>query len=132
MNKREWLKFIAHSTEAHHIREYFNACYGLLDEIKVQKLFFDRIDYLLEVKKCKHTQKSLKDLREDIEDEIETGRLRHGLGKIVIEKKREGIAPSQASYNRIDIWQRRIDLMNQEINKLTQRIEKEKAKYVEA
>lgn len=76
MNKESWLKFLKHSKEAHHIREIFNGTYALLVLPQVQKQFLDRIDYLLENNNDAHTKKSLEDLREDIELEIEHGALR--------------------------------------------------------
>lgn len=71
MNKESWLKFIRHSTEAHHIREIFNGTYSLLTFPHVQKMFLDRIDTLMKTSRCPHTRKALTDLKEDIELEIE-------------------------------------------------------------
>ena len=77
MNKEAWLKFIKHSTEAHHIREIFNGTFGMIDLLPVQKLFFDRIDHLLTLQIGEHTRASLINLREDIEHEIEFSELRN-------------------------------------------------------
>lgn len=76
MNKESWLKFLRHSTEAHHIREIFNGTYSLLVLPKVQAQFLNRIDALLSTTNDAHTKKSLEDLKEDIELEIEHGALR--------------------------------------------------------
>lgn len=76
MNKEAWLKFIRHSTEAHHIREIFNGTYALLEDGKVQRMFLDRIESLLITSRDPHTRKSLEDLKEDIELEIEHGEMR--------------------------------------------------------
>lgn len=76
MNKESWLKFLKHSTEAHHIREIFNGTYSLLVLPKVQSQFLNRIDYLLSTTHDSHTRTSLENLKEDIELEIEHGALR--------------------------------------------------------
>lgn len=77
MNKEAWLKFLKHSTEAHHIREIFNGTYALIGLEQVQKQFFDRIDHLLTLQISPCTRQALGNLREDIEDEIDTGKMRN-------------------------------------------------------
>ena len=76
MNKEAWLKFLRHSTEAHHIREIFLGTYALIELESVQKQFFDRINHLQGLQISEHTRTALENLREDIEDEIETGKMR--------------------------------------------------------
>jgi PleD family two-component response regulator len=84
MNKREWLKFVKHSTEAHHIREIFLGTYLLLPEPEVQDIFLNRINTLLSIRPHPHTRKALEDLKEDIELEIEHGEMR---SKVVTRSK---------------------------------------------
>jgi hypothetical protein len=77
MNKEAWLKFLRHSTEAHHIREIFNGTYALIGLESVQKQFFERIDHLMCLQISEHTRTALENLREDIELEIEHGEMRN-------------------------------------------------------
>lgn len=106
-----WLKFVRHSTEAHHIREIFNGAYGLVGDKEVQSLFFDRINYLLNTMIDSHTKSSLENLREDIEDEIETGRMRDGLVKV--NNKRVTLCQT-----RRDRYLSRIQALEEEISRL--------------
>lgn len=78
MNKEAWLKFVKVSKEPHHIREIFNGTFQLINDPKVQAIFFDQIDKLSDAAKGRRDPETLKildNLREDIEDEIEFGEM---------------------------------------------------------
>jgi hypothetical protein len=123
MNKREWLKFIRHSTEAHHIREIFNGTYALIIDPAVKHMFFARIDYLLSSRIDQHTRTSLENLKEDIEDEAETGRMRaNGLPpRLLVERQMKPRNPDKVAKYRA-----RIESMLSEIRRLEGLIEKER------
>lgn len=122
MNKREWLKFIRHSTEAHHIREIFNGTYALIVDPAVKHIFFARIDFLLSNCRCPHTKQSLENLQEDIEDEIETGRMRNaGLSPRYTVQR-----PAARSPDKIAKYMARIESMLSEVRRLEGLIEKER------
>jgi hypothetical protein len=117
MNKEAWLKFIPRSKEAHHIREIFNGTYSLIGMTNVQEMFFKQIDKLLGEIQSEHTRKSLEDLREDIELEIEHGAMR---SKIIVRPK----ANSQAFYlTEKEKFIKIIDTLESEIEKLREMIE---------
>jgi hypothetical protein len=133
LNKREWLKFIPKCKEAHHIREIYNGTYLLIGEPAVQKQFFDKIDSLLGSMISEHTRRYLGELREDIEDEIETCKKRNSTGTLV-ERKKMPDRPSLDPMAKHKTVLRIIESLKEEI----QRIEKlmkdiiEESKDVEA
>jgi hypothetical protein len=120
MNSVAWLKFVKHSTEAHHIREIFNGTYGLIGDPDVSKIFFNKIDALLDSRSIdKHTRDSLENLREDIEDEIETGKMR-GAGNR--ERAPRQLAPISKT-NRLKTMNRLIEAARDNLDRLEKMVE---------
>jgi hypothetical protein len=120
MYNRSWLKFLRHSKEAHHVREIFNGTYGLINEPEIQDLFKTTIIRLQDNTHCEHTRTSLENLKEDIEEEIETGNMRK---KITPHIKTNGRPFSKDNTPKIEKVLLIIDKMKFELNRLEDLVE---------
>lgn len=85
MKMDSWLKYIATSISAHELREIFNRTFALVENPDVHNLFFERIDFLRKRSVNGSEVRSLDDLRDDIELELETqSRLNSELKKVAL------------------------------------------------
>jgi hypothetical protein len=121
MNKEAWLKFVKTSREAHHIREIFNGTFQLINDPRVQDVFFGRIDRLTnEAREINDSQKikDLENLREDIELEIDHGEMQKK------ELAKKGPGKIDKTPTTLSSFLRIIDSIRGDINELEEEIRK--------